>query len=299
MEFGGSPLFQDRKIRNRSELDAFEFFWQDGAVMDHHRLVPALVLVTMIILGSALKSPGQDSKRPRIYPFDVTLNGETAKVKGDPEYAVFAKVSQPVSSDAEMVLGVKPETVFVNIFQCSEEGVINKKNNSHAKIIMVPNTDRVKLNETMDGSVLAPGFYLMNIVLRNRGTSRVLFRVDSGGKAGENPPKKFIDQTKPEGVVSAIFEAAKSGDCAPLKALLPPSGNCDGDVKRICGVAEADPKSQSNFRSFFQKGKVDGKAKISADGKKAQVNFLFGADGTKTETMNLVKEGGKWYLASF
>jgi len=51
------------------------------------------------------------------------------------------------------------------------------------------------------------------------------------------------------------------------------------------------------FATFFSKGKINGNATIEGD--KAQVPILFGPDGTKDETMNLVKKDNKWYLQSF
>lgn len=102
------------------------------------------------------------------------------------------------------------------------------------------------------------------------------------------------DQSSPEGVVKMVFAAASSGDMSSLKDLCDPNGENDGDTRRICESADTKPEE---FTEFFSKGKVNGDATVNGD--KAEVPFLFGPDGTKEETMNVVKRGDKWYLMSF
>jgi len=103
-----------------------------------------------------------------------------------------------------------------------------------------------------------------------------------------------IDQSTPEKVVEAVFQAAKSGDISHLKGLCDPEGENDGDTKRICELTEADA---AEFFEYFKNGKVNGKAEI--DGEMAAVPILFGPEGKTQETMNVVKRGDKWYLYSF
>lgn len=249
-------------------------------------------------LSAPIWCSGEDEKRAVGYPFDVTLAGQEAQIEGDPQFAIFAKIPKPVTNDAEIVLAAEPETVFVNIFRCNEKGEVSREDSANVKVIVAPNANRMKLNATMDKSVLEDGLYLMNIVLSSKGTSRVMFRVGEDNGEGKSAGV-VIDQSKPEAVVAAIFSAAKSGDFSALKTLLPPSGKNDGDVTQVCTVADAEEKEAKSFRSFFQKGKISGKARISSDGSKAEVDFLFGPDGTKKETMNLLKENGRWYLGSF
>ena len=99
-------------------------------------------------------------------------------------------------------------------------------------------------------------------------------------------------QDTPEGVVNIIFDAAKNKDYSKLSTLCAP--DADSDSKHICDMKEEDKES---FVSYFSKGKVNGSAAITGDA--AAVPILFGPDGTKEETMNLVKKDGKWYLQSF
>ncbi len=265
--------------------------------MKKHPPLPAVFALVLSFFAPALWNAGADEERPLAYPFDVTLAGQSAKVEGNS--AIFAKIAKPVPNDAEMVLRAEKETIFVNIFRCNEKGEVSQKDSAKAKIIMAPDANRVKLNATMDKSVLEDGLYLMNVVLSSKGTSRVMFRIGEAKVATTGKIGNAIDQSKPEAVVRAIFAAAKSGDFTSLKVLLPPSGKCDGDVKNVCGVDEANDKGKAEFRAYFEKGNVTGTAEISEDGNKAAVDFLFGPTGKKPETMNLVKEDGKWYLESF
>lgn len=111
----------------------------------------------------------------------------------------------------------------------------------------------------------------------------------AGGGAGS------VDQTNPKAVVQAIFDAAKSGNYGNLEQLCPPNDKGDKDVKSICGIA-SNQERQEEFKKYFAKGAV---GETKEDGEKAAVKFTFGPDGSKEETMNLVKIDGKWYLASF
>ncbi len=108
-------------------------------------------------------------------------------------------------------------------------------------------------------------------------------------KADEPPPAATVDQSKPEMVVQAVFDAAKSKEFAMLKGLCAP--DADGDTKMICNI---DEKTQAEFIEYFGMGKIDGAPKI--EGTKAEVNILFGPDGKKKETMKLVQIEGKWFL---
>ncbi|MEP7238561.1 MAG: hypothetical protein ABI685_11870 [Ferruginibacter sp.] len=118
----------------------------------------------------------------------------------------------------------------------------------------------------------------------------VLFTACKGKSAGG-------DQTTPKGVAEIIFAAAKSGDYSQLKDLCDASLQPDGDSKHICDVTSGDDKLKTNFKEYFEKGKVVGEAVIEGD--KAKIDITFGPDGTKAETFNMAKKDGKWYMVSF
>lgn len=120
-----------------------------------------------------------------------------------------------------------------------------------------------------------------------------MFLASCGGNSGS------LDQTKPESIMNAIFEAANSGNYDALGNLCDPKGENDKDTKMICklGKGKADDELKSDFKKYFAKGKVTGTPKIEGD--KCKLDFTFGRDGTKKETMNFIKRDGKWYLYSF
>jgi hypothetical protein len=101
-------------------------------------------------------------------------------------------------------------------------------------------------------------------------------------------------QSSPKALAEAIFNAAKTGSYETLPALI--ADDADGDSKRIAQTA-SDTVIAQQFQQYFSKGKVNGEPVINGD--KASVNILFGPDGTKEETFEMIKKEGKWYLQSF
>ncbi|MBN1944632.1 MAG: hypothetical protein JW797_03105, partial [Bradymonadales bacterium] len=105
-----------------------------------------------------------------------------------------------------------------------------------------------------------------------------------------------VDQTSPIPIVQAIFDAAQSEDFTPLAGLCDPADEGDGDTRAICQLAY-DTRGAPDFIEYFQKGSVSGEAVIQGD--QASVPILFGPDGTRSETMQLIRREGLWYLFSF
>ncbi len=101
-------------------------------------------------------------------------------------------------------------------------------------------------------------------------------------------------QTDPRTVAEAIFDAAKSGKTEGLAALV--DMDADNDSKMIAKAA-TDKTMQEEFQKYFSKGKVAADPVIT--GETASVNILFGPEGTKEETFEMVRKNGKWYLSSF
>ena len=107
-----------------------------------------------------------------------------------------------------------------------------------------------------------------------------------------------VDQSKPENVLEIMFEAARSGDFSHMAGLCHDDADMDGDVKDVCSCGEndAEEKLLDSYKEYFAKGKVTA---TRIEGDKAEVDFNFGPDGSKKETMKLVKIEEKWYLSSF
>ncbi|MEO7308728.1 MAG: hypothetical protein ABIR78_04575 [Ferruginibacter sp.] len=105
------------------------------------------------------------------------------------------------------------------------------------------------------------------------------------------------DQSTPKGVADIIFAAAQSGDYSKLPGVCDASLDTDGDAKHICDVTNGDDALKSQFKEYFSKGTVTGEPIIEGDN--AKLDIMFGPDGTKKETFNMMKKDGKWYLTSF
>lgn len=105
-----------------------------------------------------------------------------------------------------------------------------------------------------------------------------------------------VDHSTPQGVVQSIFDAAQSGDLEALEGIADPE-DADGDAKNVAGVATLNEQRQEEFQKFFATGRIVGDPEV--EGNEAAVDIRFGPDGEDSETMNLVRRDGKWYLHSF
>jgi hypothetical protein len=125
-----------------------------------------------------------------------------------------------------------------------------------------------------------------------------LFLMSCGGAEVDGEESVKLDQSKPENLMNIMFQAAKSGDFSQLKDLCHPDADMDGDVKDVCSCGEegADPEMLASYKEYFSKGEVT-ETRMIVD--EAEVDFNFGPDGTKKETMRMIEIDGKWYLKSF
>lgn len=102
----------------------------------------------------------------------------------------------------------------------------------------------------------------------------------------------------PEGVVNAVFTAARTNDFESLANLCDPAEENDKDTQMICNLA-TDPEFRDSFIEYFGFGKVTGDASISDGGNLAEVPVMMGTNGDTEEKIKLIKRDGKWYLFSF
>ena len=103
-----------------------------------------------------------------------------------------------------------------------------------------------------------------------------------------------LDLSTPEKTLTAVFDAARSGDTHNLISLCSADG--DGDVKQICAMTAQHPE-WSEFAKAFKDGKVTTPAAIT--GNQATVEFSFGEGGTAKETMQFTNVDGNWLLSGF
>ena len=130
-------------------------------------------------------------------------------------------------------------------------------------------------------------------------------------KNSSETTNKVDPNYSPESVMNTIFQAANDGEVGILKFLLPPYDEqtneipCDGDCKAICNPGNEGMKDElrgnyvtlADFKEYFSKAKIIGSPTINGDD--AEVNFVFGPNLERNETMNMQKINGKWYLRSF
>ena len=118
----------------------------------------------------------------------------------------------------------------------------------------------------------------------------------AGGPGAAAPAKPTLDASSPKALAESIFAIAQSGDLALLAPVADPV-DADGDAKDVAGVGKAPETRQAEFRQHFGPGKVSGEVKTEGD--KASVPILFGPDGKRPETLEMVKRGDRWHLQSF
>jgi len=115
-------------------------------------------------------------------------------------------------------------------------------------------------------------------------------------KEVQDPRSSRVNFADPKSVTASVFYAADSGQTEHLKTLCDPRGENDDDTRRICAMTPASP-DWDDFRAQFARGKLNGEPRVSGD--RAALHFLFGPDGKESETMELVRRDGRWYLSSF
>jgi hypothetical protein len=112
----------------------------------------------------------------------------------------------------------------------------------------------------------------------------------------QDPRSDRVDFADPKSVTASIFYAAESGRTDHLRALCDPAGENDEDTGRICAMTAASP-DWADFRAQFARAHLNGEPRVSGD--RAALHFVFGPDATRSETMELVRRDGRWYLSAF
>ena len=112
----------------------------------------------------------------------------------------------------------------------------------------------------------------------------------------EDPRSDRVDFADPKSVTASIFYAAESGRAGHLRSLCDPRGENDDDTARICAMTPGSP-DWADFRAQFTRAHLNGEPRVSGD--RAALHFVFGPEATRSETMELVRRDGRWYLSGF
>ncbi len=129
-----------------------------------------------LVLGGTLRA---EEKRPIVYPFDVTVGGQKAKVQKD--NILFVVIEKPVKPNAVVAIKEASALFVINAFPCKPDGTV-LQTGAPAAVIYKQKAKEAKLSDTFDKKMLKPGTYLMNLVAHSS-TSRVVFTVSE--KSGD------------------------------------------------------------------------------------------------------------------
>lgn len=112
----------------------------------------------------------------------------------------------------------------------------------------------------------------------------------------QDPRSAEVNFRDPKSVTAQIFYAAETGRTEHLHGLCDPIGENDIDTQRICDVHPGSPDWEP-FRRNFAHAHLNGEPRVNEE--HARLDFLFGPEADQSETMQLVRRGGRWYLSSF
>lgn len=111
-----------------------------------------------------------------------------------------------------------------------------------------------------------------------------------------DPVREEVDFGDPKSVTAALFWAAAHDDDTHLASLCDPAGENDAETARVCGLRRGAP-DWAAFRAAFAEATLNGEPRISGD--RASIYLVYGAGRAETETMELVRREGRWYLFEF
>ena len=121
--------------------------------------------------GGATPAPTASSSAD-ILPFPVSLGGQ----KAAPRNQICAAIANPVSNNAEIVVGAPTDKmIIINVVPSKADGNIPSGGKT-AIILIKKGNNKTTIDKTSDNKKLAPGTYLMNVVGGGK-TARVVFVV--------------------------------------------------------------------------------------------------------------------------
>ena len=111
-----------------------------------------------------------------------------------------------------------------------------------------------------------------------------------------DPRSADVDFADPKSVVGSIFFAAEHASVAHLPGLCDPTGPVSPAARRVCAARPGAP-DWASFRRAFARGRLNGEPRVHGD--RARHDFVVGPGGDESETMELVRRDGRWYLSAF
>ena len=109
--------------------------------------------------------------------------------------------------------------------------------------------------------------------------------------------KTFEWQSHPKKVLEKVFEIANKQIYGEAIFLADPYDENDANVDRVAFIACHPKEFKDQFIKSFKNGRIIGEPVINSSS--AQIEFLFGKNADRKETMKFVKRKDSWYLSSF
>lgn len=108
----------------------------------------------------------------------------------------------------------------------------------------------------------------------------------------------LVDLSTPEGTAKHVLKCATSGNFSQLRGVC--SAGADSSAQYVCKLFWKTSVEQKAFLATYEYNQISGSALFAADGKSATVDFQYGLNKDKSQTMQLVKQANDyWYLKKF
>jgi hypothetical protein len=183
-------------------------------------------------------------------------------------------------------------------------GIANKKNdidqlinNNKSKVIELSEKLRKARKFKIGRSKAEKEFEISSLETTISDLSKYNIRLAKFKKELDYLHNTYNFQSEPQSVLNELFTAAKTRDFRMMLFLADPYDENDSDVDRI-GYSEAlSPKQRMSIISMFENAKIIGEPRILEN--TAEIDFLYGRNADKKETMKLIRRNESWYLLSF
>jgi len=132
---------------------------------------PISHMLFSFVIAAAL-SPVIAQQVQDVLPFEVIIGDQIAT--HSEEHKNIGIIADPVSNSAEIKLPASDGQVIVNAFPSDTSGETDPT--AQAKVLLFDADDSGRLDQTIDGSKLASGYHLLNIMAGGK-TARVLIQI--------------------------------------------------------------------------------------------------------------------------
>jgi len=134
-------------------------------------LKPISHILLPLVIAAAL-SLAIAQQMPDVLPFEVIIGDQIATYSE--EHKNIGIIAEPVSNSAEIKLPASDGQVIVNAYPSDAIG--ETLPTAQAKVLLFDAGDSGYLDQTIDGSELASGYHLLNIMVGGK-TARVLIQI--------------------------------------------------------------------------------------------------------------------------